>query len=117
MKVFCNAIILKLGRKLLQQYQKVFPPPKIEQGIAYVEDVEEVPVRENIFYSKQLLLCENVPPQVDYYLVFLVFEKEHYQIKSHQICPKYADVEIEYIRRIGGIRILRILKKAAIFET
>jgi len=112
MKMLCSTMVDKLYKK----YQKVFPSPKIEQGIAYVEDVEDVPVRDNIFHGCQLAFCENVPPQTDYYRIFIVFQKKHYQFDSEKMFSKHTEVRIEYIQKIGDIQILRILKKDSNFE-
>lgn len=108
--LFRSAAMLNLGSWLIERHRKTFPPSKIEQGLAFVEDVEEILVCDNIFRDSQLVFCEHIPPQVDYYLVDLVFKKEHYQIRSHQLYAKNTEVGIEYVKKFWGIVILRILK-------
>jgi hypothetical protein len=116
MKFIADLVASKIAGQLHKKFQQCFPAPKIERGVAYVDDIEEVLVRENIFSGKQLVLCENIPPQTDHYLVYLVFEKQQYKIKSQQVHSRHTDVGIEYIQKIGGIEIVRIVKKSLMFQ-
>jgi hypothetical protein len=116
MKALVIATAKQLDSKLRRKIQHFFPPAKLERGIARVENVEEVFVNENVFYDKYLVLCENVPPQIDHYLVQLFFKGKSYKIRSHQFYVKNTEVGIEYFQKIGNIKIVKILKKSLIFE-
>ncbi len=111
MKVFCDLMARKIVGNLHENFQEMFPIGKVKKGIASVRDVTEVMVCENVFSSKQLVLCEHVPPQVDHYLIHLVFEEKNHMVRSQKVYPKDAKVEIEYVQKIWSIEIVKIHRK------
>ncbi len=115
MRIFCNCVALDFCRKLREKIQKKFPSRNIQRGVAIVQHVEEIFADDCIFGGRQMVLCENVPTRIEYYLIHLVFQQKHHKVRSHQVYPEKKEVGIEYVRRFGGIRIIKIHKKLSIF--